>query len=55
MGRLARVPELPPEGLVIMLAIDPLLDMARTLVNVEGNCLAVVTVDGLAARRRASA
>ncbi len=35
---------LPPEGLVIMLGIDPLLDMARTVVNVGGNCLAVATL-----------
>lgn len=53
-GLLAQL-QLPPEGLVIMLAIDPLLDMARTFVNVEGNCLAVVTLDGLDARRRAPA
>lgn len=53
-GLLAQL-HLPPEGLVIMLAIDPLLDMARTAVNVEGNCLAVVTLDGLASHRRAPA
>ncbi|MHB1097098.1 MAG: dicarboxylate/amino acid:cation symporter [Gemmatimonadaceae bacterium] len=47
-GLLAQL-HLPPEGLVIMLAIDPLLDMARTFVNVEGNCLAVVTLDRFAA------
>jgi proton glutamate symport protein len=35
---------LPPEGLVIMLGIDPLLDMARTVVNVGGNGLAVATL-----------
>ncbi len=42
-GMLAQF-HLPPEGLVIMLGIDPLLDMARTVVNVGGNCLAVATL-----------
>ena len=37
--------DLPPEGLVILLAVDPLIDMARTIVNVGGNCLAVVALD----------
>jgi proton glutamate symport protein len=36
---------LPPEGIIIMLGIDPLIDMARTLVNVVGNCLAVAAID----------
>jgi len=35
---------LPPEGVVIMLGIDPLLDMARTGINLGGNCLAVATL-----------
>jgi proton glutamate symport protein len=43
-GMLAQL-GLPPEGVVIMLGIDPLLDMARTLVNLGGNCLAVATLD----------
>jgi len=38
---------LPPEGVVIMIGIDPLLDMARTLVNLGGNCLAVATLNRL--------
>ena len=37
--------DLPPEGLVILLAVDPLIDMARTIVNVGGNCLAVAVLD----------
>jgi proton glutamate symport protein len=37
--------DLPPEGLVILLAVDPLIDMARTIVNVGGNCLAVAALD----------
>ena len=53
-GLLAQL-HLPPEGLVIMLAIDPLLDMARTFVNVEGNCLAVATLDSLDRRHPAPA
>jgi proton glutamate symport protein len=38
---------LPPEGVVIMLGIDPLIDMARTVVNIGGNCLAVAAMDRL--------
>jgi proton glutamate symport protein len=37
--------DLPPEGMVILLAVDPLIDMARTFVNVGGNCLAVAALD----------
>lgn len=36
---------LPPEGVVVLLGIDPLIDMARTVVNVAGNCLAVAAID----------
>ncbi|HVZ78343.1 MAG TPA: dicarboxylate/amino acid:cation symporter, partial [Gemmatimonadaceae bacterium] len=49
-GLLAQL-HLPLEGLVIMLGIDPLTDMARTLLNVGGNCLAVATLDGALAPR----
>jgi len=35
---------LPPEGVVIMLGIDPVFDMARTGMNLGGNCLAVATL-----------
>ena len=35
---------LPAEPVAILLAIDPLMDMARTTVNVIGNCLATVVV-----------
>lgn len=41
---LARL-NLPPEGVVLLLGVDPLIDMARTAVNVGGNCLAVVVSD----------
>lgn len=35
---------LPPEGAAVIFAVDELLDMARTSVNVLGNCLASVVV-----------
>jgi len=35
---------LPMEGIAILLAVDALLDMARTSVNVLGNCLASAVV-----------
>ena len=35
---------LPTEPIFLLLGIDPLLDMARTAVNVAGNCLATVVV-----------
>ena len=35
---------LPPEPVFIILAIDALMDMARTSVNVIGNCLATVVI-----------
>jgi proton glutamate symport protein len=35
---------LPPEGVVVIFAVDELMDMARTSVNVLGNCLATVVV-----------
>jgi proton glutamate symport protein len=35
---------LPTEGLVVMLGVDAFLDMARTTVNVTGNCLASAVV-----------
>jgi len=35
---------LPPEGVVVILGVDELMDMARTSVNVLGNCLATVVV-----------
>jgi len=42
-GILARF-GLPPEGVVFLLGLDPLLDMARTGMNLGGNCLAVATL-----------
>jgi proton glutamate symport protein len=35
---------LPLEGVTIILGVDELMDMARTMVNVIGNCLATVVV-----------
>jgi proton glutamate symport protein len=35
---------LPLEGAAVIFAVDELLDMARTSVNVLGNCLASVVV-----------
>ena len=35
---------LPPEGVALLLGIDTILDMARTSVNVLGNCLATAVV-----------
>lgn len=35
---------LPLEGITLILGVDELMDMARTTVNVIGNCLATVVV-----------
>jgi proton glutamate symport protein len=35
---------LPLEGVTLILGVDELMDMARTTVNVVGNCLATVVV-----------
>jgi proton glutamate symport protein len=35
---------LPADGVAILLGVDALLDMARTSVNVLGNCLASAVV-----------
>ena len=35
---------LPIEGVAVLLGIDALMDMARTMTNVIGNCLAAVVV-----------
>src|SRR5437868_94865 len=35
---------LPAEGVIIILGVDELMDMARTAVNVIGNCMATVVV-----------
>ncbi|MGE5314326.1 MAG: dicarboxylate/amino acid:cation symporter [Acidobacteriota bacterium] len=35
---------LPPEGVVVIFAVDEVMDMARTSVNVLGNCMATVVV-----------
>ena len=35
---------LPVEGIAVLLGIDALMDMARTSVNVLGNCLATAVV-----------
>jgi proton glutamate symport protein len=43
LGTLASF-HLPVEGVVVILGVDELMDMARTSVNVIGNCLATVVV-----------
>jgi proton glutamate symport protein len=35
---------LPAEGVIVILGVDELMDMARTCVNVIGNCLATVVI-----------
>jgi proton glutamate symport protein len=35
---------LPPEPIFILFGIDALMDMARTSINVLGNCLASVVI-----------
>jgi Na+/H+-dicarboxylate symporter len=44
---------LPVEGLVIVLAVDQLLDMGRSATNIVGNSVACVVVDAWDGRRRA--
>jgi proton glutamate symport protein len=36
--------DLPPEGIGILLGVDAFLDMARTSVNLTGNCLASAVI-----------
>ena len=36
--------DLPLEGVAVLLGIDSLMDMVRTMINVVGNCLASVVV-----------
>src|SRR4051794_3515204 len=43
LGTLATF-HLPVEGVLVILGVDELMDMARTAVNVIGNCLATVVV-----------
>ena len=43
LGTLASF-HLPVEGVIIILRVDELMDMARTAVNVIGNCLATVVI-----------
>ena len=35
---------LPLEGVTLILGVDALMDMARTMINVIGNCLATVVI-----------
>jgi len=35
---------LPVEGVILILGVDELMDMARTMINVIGNCLATVVI-----------
>ena len=43
LGTLASF-NLPAEGVIVILGVDELMDMARTCVNVIGNCLATVVI-----------
>jgi proton glutamate symport protein len=43
LGTLASF-NLPAEGVLVILGVDELMDMARTAVNVIGNCLATVVI-----------
>jgi proton glutamate symport protein len=43
LGTLASF-NLPAEGVIVILGVDELMDMARTAVNVVGNCLATVVI-----------
>lgn len=43
LGTLASF-KLPLEGVILILGVDELMDMARTMVNVIGNCLATVVI-----------
>ena len=43
LGTLASF-RLPIEGVILILGVDELMDMARTATNVVGNCLATVVV-----------
>lgn len=43
LGTLASF-NLPVEGVILILGVDELMDMARTMVNVIGNCLATVVI-----------
>ena len=36
--------QLPLAGVTLILGVDAVMDMARTMVNVVGNCLATVVV-----------
>ena len=43
LGTLASF-NLPVEGVILILGVDELMDMARTAINVVGNCLATVVI-----------
>ena len=43
LGTLASF-KLPVEGVILILGVDELMDMARTAINVIGNCLATVVI-----------
>ena len=43
LGTLATF-KLPVEGVILILGVDELMDMARTAINVIGNCLATVVI-----------
>jgi proton glutamate symport protein len=44
LGGTAAAFRLPLEGVTMLLAIDAVMDMARTSVNVLGNCLAAAVI-----------
>ena len=53
MGVMAQV-GVPPDGIALILGADRLLDMGRTVINVEGDLAAAVCVEAFEARREAA-
>lgn len=53
MGVMAQV-GVPPDGIALVLGVDRLLDMGRTVINVEGDLAAAVCVEAFEARREAA-
>jgi len=50
MGVMAQV-GVPPDGIALVLGVDRLLDMGRTVINVTGDLACAVTVESFEARR----
>ena len=42
---------LPVEGIILIMAVDPLLDMARTAVNVTGDTMKILVINPFATDR----